>query len=168
MRPAGTTMRIQAFTVFLFVSLLQGCSGFHLRESTSLPTHYQKLQLVGASENNSFVKELKLAIEEAGGSLENQANTKLKLTNIREGKQIVAYDSDRKARVYLLSLKLSYEVLVDQKNIKAFPSQRLNLDKTFVYDAEFALGKAEEEKQIRQKLYAEAARLMLLRLKYHQ
>lgn len=173
MRTGGTTMSIKTFLVFIFtVVSLQACTGFHLREDASLSPTFQQIELVGVLENNDFKNELQMAIEEAGGTLKNGASTQLKLSNIREGKQIVAYDSDRKARVYLLSLKLNYDILVDakqsvEKNVSSIKSQRLNLDKTFVYDADFALGKAEEEKQIRQKLYAEASRLILLRLKYH-
>ena len=61
-------------------------------------------------------------------------------------------------------LKLEYTV--QNKNKKKQPKQRISLDRTFIYDANFALGKAEEETQIREGLYEDAARLVLLNLQY--
>ena len=44
--------------------------------------------------------------------------------------------------------------------------KRINIDRSYLYDPDFALGKAEEEKRVKQALYEEATRLILLRLKY--
>ena len=73
----------------------------------------------------------------------------------------------------MISLKFNYTITADatgneQSGSFATVKQRINLDKTFLYDADFALGKVKEEQQIRESLYAEAARLILLRLKYVQ
>jgi outer membrane lipopolysaccharide assembly protein LptE/RlpB len=169
---------IKALVVSLALVLSQGCS-FHLRETTHLPVDVKQLQIVGASENSGLFNALQTAIEEAGGHVSNPSNAQIRLSNIREGRRIVAYDSERKARIYLISLKLNYNVVVkaafngkgsngkvSSGKSRSFPKQRINLDKTFLYDANFALGKVKEEEQIRESLYAEAARLILLRLRY--
>lgn len=145
--------------------LLQACSGnaFHLRNNVNLPAKYQQIQTENILSGNGFSKAFRLAIEEAGGQVLDTANTKIRFDNFREGKKVVAYTKERKARVYLLFLKFDYEI-VDGKQV--LPNRRINLDRTFIYDANFALGKAEEESQIRHDLYAEAARLILLRLQY--
>jgi len=156
---------LQALLVVLL--LLQSCSGngFHLRNTQELPKQYQQIQVVNISNDNGFTDALQAAIEESGGRLEDKAETKISINNFREGKRVVAYDKDRKARIYLLFLKFEYQILDTQNNLK-LQKRRINLDRTFVYDANFALGKAEEENQIRHELYAEAARLILLRLKH--
>ena len=161
-------MKAKLVFILFVVGLLQACSGFHLRESTALPLGYEKIQLLGVPLEQALAQALELAIEEAGGDVVDQANIKIKMSNIREGKRVVAYTKERKARVYLLFLRLNYDVTVSHNKdgqLQSRLNQRINLDKTFIYDANFALGKAKEEAQIRVKLYEEAARLILLSLK---
>ncbi len=162
------TMKVKLLFILFTVLLLQGCSGFHLRDSADLSGKYKKIQLLGVPHEKALAEALELAIEEAGGDVVDQANTKIKISNVREGKRVVAYTSERKARVYLLFLKLNYIISLPhdgEGQSQSALNQRINLDKTFIYDANFALGKAEEEVQIREKLYEEAARLILLSLK---
>lgn len=157
----------KAIILFGVLALLQSCS-FHLRETTPLAKAFKQLQIVGATENNALYNALQTAIEEAGGQVDASSKAQIRLSNIREGKRIAAYNSERKARIYLLYLKLNYAIFVEsatgEKN-SFVPRQRINLDKTFLYDANFALGKVKEEEQIRESLYAEAARLILLRIR---
>jgi len=155
--------------VIVFTIQLQACSnnGFHLRKTHQLPANHQKIQIQNAPEDNDFTKALKLAIEESGGSIVDKADTLINIENFREGKRVVAYDKERKARIYLLFLKFEYDILKSNAKLSLqHKMRRINLDRTFVYDANYALGKAEEEKQIRSDLYAEASRLILLRLQY--
>ncbi len=148
------------------VVMLQGCS-FQLRKNTPLAAEFQQLQVIGEPIESGLRKALESAIQESGGQLSAQSKTKIRLINLREDKRIVAYNKERKARIYLISLKFNYDVLFGSKNSKrSFTRQRINLDKTFLYNADFALGKVKEEQQIRDSLYVEAARLILLRLKY--
>lgn len=163
-------MQIKAIILQSLVAvilLLQGCAnnGFHFRETQALEEKYQEIQLVSDIEKNDFSKAFQLVLEESGGQLVERAKTKLIINNFREGRRVVAYDKNRKPRVYLLFLKFEYQVegVINKGNAKKY---RINLDRTFVYDANFALGKAEEEDQIRHELYSEAARLILLRLRY--
>jgi outer membrane lipopolysaccharide assembly protein LptE/RlpB len=161
---------------FLAVLFLQACSsnGYHLRKNIDLPVRYQRIQIENISYENGFVKVFEEMLEESGGELVSNntslVNTKIKINNLRESKRIVAYTSERKAREYLLSLKFDYSIestkkstLIREKNSK---KHRINLDRVFIYDADFALGKEEEENKIRQNLYEEAARLILLKLQY--
>ena len=145
--------------------LLQGCSndGFHLREPQTLSKQFQKIQLKKISSENDFSNAFELALEESGGQLVEKAKTRIIINNFREGRRVVAYDKDRKPRVYLLFLKFEYQIEIE--NIKLNDARyRINLDRTFVYDANYALGKAEEENKILHELYAEASRLILLKL----
>lgn len=158
---------VQSLIVVLL--LLQACggNGFHLRKDQDLPQKYQQIQVTNVSDENGFTNAFQAALEESGGRLADEAETKISISNFREGKRVVAYDKDRKARVYLLFLKFEYQISDAQNNL-TLQQRRINLDRTFVYDANFALGKAEEEHQIRNELHAEASRLILLRLKHSE
>ena len=147
------------------ILLLQACSGnsFHLRKELDLPKIYQRIQVDNISYEHNLIKAFELALEESGGQLLAKAPTIVKINNLREGKRTVAYTKERKAREFLLYLKFGYTISMLGKETK---NQRISLDRIFVYDADFALGKAEEEDKIRQELYKEAARLMLLKLQY--
>lgn len=169
-----STKNISSFFVVILLLLqsvlLSGCSnGFHLRENVELPKIYQKIQLNNIALDSDFAKTFEIALEEAGGVLTRDATTQVTITNLREGKRVVAYTSERKARIYLVFLKFEYSIQKIKKHNssrKKVITQRINLDRTFIYDANFALGKAEEEKQIRDGLYVDAARLIILRLHY--
>ncbi len=163
-----------AFIINTFVALLllQSCSGngFHLRKNVDLPVNYQSIQLENISTENGFIEVFQEALEEAGGQITESASTKIIFSNFQEGRRVVAYTSDRKAREYLLYLKFDYEVssTSNSTNNKKLSKRRINIDKSYLYDPDFALGKAEEEKQVQKNLYQEAARLILLRLQYSQ
>lgn len=169
---------VACFAVFFLLQsiFLSACSSsFHLRKEVTLAKNYQQIQLENISLESDFAKIFENTLEEAGGQLVNlqinskktaynTASTKVIINNLRVGKRVVAYTRERKARIYLVFLKLEYTI--QSKNRQKQPKQNLSLDKTFIYDVNFALGKAEEEKQIRNGLYAEAARLILLYLQY--
>jgi len=152
--------------IVAIILLLQACSGnsFYLRKNLDLPKTSKQIQITNLSYDNELVKAFELALEEAGGQLLKEAETQIKISNVREGKRVVSYTSERKAREYLVFLKFDYEVSFDGKE-KTY-KKRINLDRSFIYDANFALGKAEEEKEIQQDLRQDAARLMILRLQY--
>jgi len=161
------------FILFSVLSLfLQGCSadnGFHLRKNVALPAQFQTLQVENIPSDNNFREVFESALEEAGGKLEKDASTRIVFSNFEEGKRVIAYTRERKAREYLLFLKLAYEIhTYKNKKLTKLPARRLNIDRSYLYDPDFALGKAEEEKQVQKNLYQEAARLILLRLQYSQ
>ncbi len=133
----------------------------------------------------NFQNVFEAALEDAGGNLIEEvkagvtAKSIIRFQDFKEGKRVIAYTSERKAREYLLYLKFNYEVIIidgntvagsstigKNKKEKKLPVRRINIDKSYLYDPDFALGKAEEEKLVRKKLYQEASRLMLLRLQY--
>ena len=158
------------FSVFML--FLQGCSGgnaFHLRKNVALPTQFQTLQVENIPSENNFREVFENALEEAGGKLTKDASSRIVFRIFEEGKRVIAYTSERKVREYLLFLKIEYEIQLYKNNkLTKLPVRRLNIDGSYLYDPDYALGKAEEEKQVQKNLYQEAARLILLRLQYSQ
>ena len=154
---------------FLIIStlLLQSCSGssFHLRESNKLSGNYTKIALQGISTESALYTTLEKAIKEAGGNIvpAASAHSIITIEQLKEDKKIVAYTGERIAREYMIYLQLNYAIKIASKKLEQRP---IRLDKTLIYDSNFVLGKAEEERRIQQSLREEAARLILLRLQY--
>jgi outer membrane lipopolysaccharide assembly protein LptE/RlpB len=150
--------------------IIQGCSanGFHLRKSVELPTQYQTVQLLNLpAEKNDFQDVFENTLEEAGGRIVENSSAQIIFSNFQEGKRVIAYTSERKAREYLLYLKFEYAISYTNYNtLHKLAKRKINIDRSFLYDPDFALGKAEEEKQVQKILYQEASRLILLRLQY--
>jgi len=158
-------------TIFFLLLLTQACSsnGFQLRKNIELTPQFSKIYLQGSRLNGDFESILKDALIEIGGDLttqKKQAKSSINFLSFTEGRQVIAYTSDRRAREYLVFLKAEYSIDKNNQDAKDLPKHRLNLDRSYLYDPDFALGKAEEEKRVRQTLYEEATRLILLRLKY--
>ena len=162
------------FTVFhvvLLLLLIQGCSGngFHLRKNVELSPEFTATYLKGLVSENDFTSTFVDGLTEAGGSVvqaEDQAKAIVDFSRYEEGRRVIAYTSDRRAREYLVFLKVEYAIQYN-KNSTA-KKHRLNIDRSYLYDPDFALGKAEEEKRVKQELYEEVTRLILLRLKYSE
>ena len=159
------------FLAFLIILSLAGCStanSFHLRKPVQLSNQYKSIKVQGLPHDGNFFKILKLRFNEAGVLVFQHpdkafATTTMGIQNLREGKRVVAYDSERRAREYLVFLKFDYTL--SKGNGKHSETYRINLDRSFLYDANFVLGKREEERKIHESLYKEAARLILLNLK---
>lgn len=156
----------QIGTIFLsaVLCLVLSACGFHLRETTELPTAYQQVSLKGLSVDQGFGLVLKDAFTDARSELvvDGKSETQLIISGLDEDKRVASYDSQLSVRQYLLFLMLDYRVMVNGKEVA---KQRIKLDKTMNYDADYVLGKQEEEGQIRKALRQDAARLILLRLK---
>lgn len=162
---------------FLLLLLLQGCSndGFHLRKSVKLAPQFTTVSLDGLSRETDFKRSLSDAVTEAGGKIvvsQKQAKSIINFSKFEEGRRIIAFTSEREVREYLLYLNIEYSIqspiekAKQNKSKKEAPKFSINIDRSYLYDDDFALGKAEEAIQVKQILYEEATRLIMLRLKY--
>ncbi|HIO91464.1 MAG TPA: hypothetical protein EYG68_01310 [Leucothrix mucor] len=160
-------LNTKLFAIVLVLLFLQSCagSGFHLRESVQLSGDYKKISLQGVSTESDLYAALEQAVTDAAGELVplDSAASIISIRHLKEGKKIIAYTKNRVAREYLVFLRFDYQIKASGKVLE---SRLVNLDKTLIYDANFVLGKAEEEHRILQSLREEAARLILLRLQY--
>ncbi len=154
------------FVLLQSLFMLSACSGnsFHLRKNIDLPKAVQQVQLTGLNNEHGLYKVFDIALEESGGQLLKKASTIINISGLREDKRVVSYTRTRKVREYLVFLKLDYSVQINSQ--KASEKLRIRLDRSFIYDANFALGKVEEEDKIREDLQKEAARIIMLRLQY--
>jgi len=167
--------KIYTSFIVVFLSLLiQACSGngFKLRKNVTLAPEFNSIYVTGVNLKEDFATTLTEALIEAGGNTvdtESQARSLLNFSRFEQGRRVIAYTDDRQAREYLVFLKVEYDISQANKNnkesIKA-SKKRINIDRTYLFDPDFTLGKSEEEKRVIQTLYEEATRLILLRLKY--
>ena len=153
--------------ISMLLWLLQSCSGsgFQLRKSADLPSDHINIALQGIESESDLYKTLEKAIIDAGGQIVPllKASAVITVSNLKQDKKIIAYTGQRIAREYMIYLRFDYHVKV---GTNASQPHLIRLDKTLIYDANFVLGKAEEELRIQQSLREEAARLILLRLRY--
>lgn len=154
---------------FLVLSLLSACSGesFHLRGNYTLPKIHQKIYISGLAQRNRFKLVLIKILEQANAKVVNykdKTTTVIKIDNLQEEKKVVAYSSERRVRAYDLALKLDYIIKAPTKNKDILNKKSIYVIQTQLYDSNFTLGKAEEEKEIKEKLRKKAARSILLHL----
>lgn len=159
------------FNVVLFLLLIQGCSGngFHLRKNVELSPQYTEIYLQGLVAENEFITSFREKLSEASGDIVttvSQAKSIINFSKFEEGRRVIAYTSDRRAREYLVFLKVEYSIRNINQKLSSKTKHRINIDRSYLYDPDFALGKAEEEKRVKQALYEEATRLILLRIRY--
>lgn len=171
MRAASAIVLIISLASVLLMSACSGPRAFHLRKNINLPAQYQSVYLDGLAFEAEFKRYLEEALQEAGGKLvesPKMAQSRIAISHFEEGKRVIAYTKERKAREYLLFLRLEYALSepATTEVATAAPRHRINIDRTYLYDSDFALGKAEEESEVKKALYREAARLILLRLRY--
>lgn len=158
--------------LFLLLALVGigacGNNGFHLRDQMPLPERYQAIYLENLAQED-FRRQLKNKIEEQGAKLVesiDQATTIIDISDFQQGKRVSGYGENREVRQYIIFLKMNYRVLDAKTREELFPKARINIDKTQIYDSTFVLGKVEEERLINQELLKDAARQILIKLRY--
>lgn len=152
---------------------LQGCGGFHLRGSSSAEGEIVRgkldstVQLLNIDLNSAFGRHLKTAVKNIGGKLvdaPSNADYTIRINQFNEGKYAAGYSRARQIREYSIFLKANYQIR--NKSGELLVDDIVDVSRTQLYDSEFALGKAEEENQIRSQLRLEAADIIRARLQF--
>lgn len=158
--------------LFLLSSLLlTSCSnggGFHLRDSVALPEVYKRVYMQGKDLDSRFGEALQRAFEAAGSELVDdvsKATMILKIEDYDEGKKVAGYGTNREVREYLIFLRFIYSTR-SKDGKELLKPRKVNLDKIQIYDSAFVLGKIEEARLIKKDLRENAARQIVLRLRY--
>ncbi len=166
------TLRYSFFIVLISL-FLHGCSsgeGFHLRGHGNIPSVKESFYIEGINIQSPFGISLRDALNQSGSTIvqdRSQASVILTISNLLEDKVAAGYSRARKVREYDIFLKFHYSFRSAGEVENYTPrSSDINLSRTQLYDSDFALGKAEEEKTIRKELRQNAARLILLKLRY--
>lgn len=159
--------------LILMIALLglQACGGFHLRGSDtkqhSQITIKDSVSLNGVGLSSQLGRAVVSAVKQAGGQMattHEQARYHIEVNNVQEGKYAAGYSRARQIREYSIFLKFNFKIRDRQTQKTA--QDTIELSRTQLYDSEFALGKAEEEDQMRDQLRQDAARMLVTRTAY--
>lgn len=169
------THTLKTSLLILLASIfLQACSGesFHLRGQGNVPTLQESFYIEGVNLTSPLGIALRNTLKQSGSRVvheRNQASLLLQISSVSEGKIAAGYSRARKVREYDVFLRLNYAFRsINGKTNYTSGSNNINTSRTQLYDSDFALGKAEEEEAIRQELRQNAARLILVKLRYSQ
>lgn len=152
--------------------LLSACSGegFHLRGKGKLPSVQESFYLEGINVQSPMGLALQDAFKQSGSKIVqdiNQATVLLSISSLIEDKVAAGYSKARKVREYDVFLRFNYSFRsIGETEYYTPASSNVNVTRTQLYDSDFALGKAEEEETIRKELRQNAARLILVKLRY--
>ncbi|MGV6808909.1 MAG: LPS-assembly lipoprotein LptE, partial [bacterium] len=162
-------MRRHSFRLGLILIIalwgLQACGGFHLRgsntEQPSQMTITDSVTLNGVGLSSQLGRAVVSAVKQSGGKMathHDQARYHIQINNVQEGKYAAGYSRARQIREYSIFLKFNFKIR-DRQTQKT-TQDTIELSRTQLYDSEFALGKAEEEDQMRVQLRQDAARML--------
>lgn len=149
-------------------ALLAGC-GFHLAGTRPLPPQLEKVYIDVVARYRVSEPPLETALrtrllrqgaevlEEAQG-----ASAVLKLTHLKEGRQVLSVGPDGKAQEYLLITTVDYELRAGDRPL--VPPGSLRVTRDYSFNEEQILAKEAEEARLREFIQDELAELLLLRI----
>lgn len=161
-------MFLRPALLLLSIVLLAGC-GFHLAGSRPLPAELQSVYIdlvakyrvseppVETSLRTRLLRQGAQVAKEA-----EDARAVIKLTNLRETRQVLSVGPDGKALEFLLVTTVDYEVRAGSEVL--VPPDTLRVTRDYLYNDEQILAKEAEESRLREYIQDELAELLLLRI----
>lgn len=152
------------FTVLglLLVVLLSAC-GFQLRGQIELPPGLERIQVTGLSQNHALRRQLERFLEANGVEIVDDPKAevaRLDLSRYRQEKEILVVGTDGRVREYRLMSAVNASLRSAEGEIK-LPSTQFDVFRDFIYDPDDVLGKAEEEKQLREDMISDLSRQVI-------
>ena len=149
-------------------SLLAGC-GFHLAGSRPLPepmnaVYIDVVQPYQVSQP-PVEAALRSRLARRGASVKGsagEARTVLRLSELKEEREVLSVDSFGKAVEYQLTVTVKYELLAGGQGL--VPPGLLSVSRDYTFNAQQVLAKEAEEKRLRAFMQDELAELIMLRL----
>jgi len=148
----------------LLVAVLLSSCGFQLRGKIDLPPELTKMQISGLDRNHALRRQLERILEANGVEIVQEATDKtarLSLSQYRQEREILVIGTDGRVQEYRL---ISGVNAVFRGEGFEMPSTSVQVFRDFNYDPDDVLGKAEEEKQLREDMDNELSQLIIQRL----
>lgn len=142
--------------------LLSAC-GWHLKGQVDLPANLRVLNLNASAVNIDTQKWIKQALASNGVALSNTAPYQLKILKDVSKKRTLAVTSNAKASEYELIQILTF-VLLNEQDQEISETVDISTYRTLLYDPAAAIGKAQEEKNLRREMKRDNASKLLQRL----
>jgi len=161
--------KVQPLLWCLALSLLLGACGFHPAGSRPLPDVLRRVYVdvvvpyrvseppLEASLRARLTRQGALVTKEAAS-----ATATIKLTNLKEGRQVLSVGPDGKAIEFLLVTTVEYEV-IDGGQVLVPPGS-LRVTRAYTFNTEQVLAKEAEEARLREYIQDQLAELLLLKL----
>jgi LPS-assembly lipoprotein len=155
--------RLRLTVLGLSLAVLLSACGFQLRGQIELPPGLERIQVTGLSQNHALRRQLERFLEANGVEIIDNPEAKvarLDLSKYRQEKDILVVGTDGRVREYRLMSAVNASLRSAEGEDK-MPSTRFDVFRDFIYDPDDVLGKAEEEKQLREDMVSELSRQII-------
>lgn len=151
------------------LALLLAACGFHAAGSRALPESLKRVRIdmIAPYQVSEPVVESTLRARLAGRGAEVVEKTRedvtvIRLTNLREAREVLSVGADGKALEYELILRVNYEVRNGTQVL--VPPDQIEVRRDYSFTADQVLPKEQEAARLRDFLETEMAELLLLRI----
>lgn len=149
----------------LLTAALAGC-GFHMRGKTALPPELEQISISGLEPYEALVISLSRFLRANGVEvvpLGTPDVAELRLSNLRQNKEILVVGTDGRVREYRLFTSVTMAMQEKEMGL-VLPSEVVVVRRDFLYNPDDVLGKAEEERVLREEMTRDLAQKVLERL----
>jgi LPS-assembly lipoprotein len=155
--------KLYILAALLAAVLLSSC-GFQLRGKIELPPELTKMQVTGLDQNHALRRQLERVLEANGVQIVQESTdeaARLSLSQYRQDREILVVGTDGRVQEYRLISGVNAAFRGEGFEM---PSTAVEVFRDFNYDPDDVLGKAEEEKQLREAMDDELSQLIIQRL----
>jgi LPS-assembly lipoprotein len=140
--------------------------GFHLRGEVELAPQLARVHILGGDIYDPLVRDLARALASAGSVVVEDAEEATAILHILENtgkRRVLSVQTTGKVQEYELYQILEFRVR-DPAGVQLLDTQRLEITRDYLFDANDVLGKAGEEESLRRDMRRDLVRLAMLRL----
>lgn len=146
------------------VLLLAGC-GFHLQSALTTPSEMQRTYIEAIERNSLFHRELRQQLRAAGVEVVNSPGDATAIFSIsvdETAQRVLSVSARNVPTEYEVYYTIEYALQSDEGNLMA--PQFVTLTRDYTYDETMVLGKAREERMMREAIVEDLVRLVLKQL----
>jgi len=156
---------LQLITLMIMVLAVSSC-GWRLRGTLTLPEGLESIQIVDNAGSSFLAKQLSQLLQANGVSLvDENPDMAIVLVEEREDKRIVAVGSNTLASEYELSAEARY-FISDADGKELVPESTASVLRSYEFNENNVVSKAEEERIILQEMRRELAQQIIRRLRF--
>ncbi|MEI7037316.1 LPS assembly lipoprotein LptE [Fulvimonas yonginensis] len=146
------------------VLVLSAC-GFHLRQSAALPASMQRMHL-SVNGGGDLQRNLARALESSGVTLEDEGGpgiAELKIPVAQFSTDMLSVSGGARVTEYAVNYQVRFEV-DDGAGQPLVPQQRIDMSRSYSYDARNTVGNEAQVEEIRRSLNDDMVQAILFRL----
>lgn len=157
---------ITLIVALVVLALTVSSCGWRLRGTLTLPEGLESMQIIDNAGSSFLARQLSQLLQANGVDLVNEnPDMAIVLIEEREDKRIVAVGSNTLASEYELSAEARYFISDTEGNILA-PESTVSVLRSYEFNENNVVSKAEEERIIQQEMRRELAQQIIRRLRF--